>query len=116
MSPHGRSGIGQSAVGEGIRGKQEAEIIGDKRQRNGAQGEEGKTQEKRSQANGRDHQALSPRQSRKWALDARKPGGAKPGHDKCHCGQDRSKAAFDQPQRSSIVLSSRQEHIGLIMT
>ena len=37
MDPHGRGGIGEAAVEEGVGGEKEAEVVWDKRQGNGAE-------------------------------------------------------------------------------
>ncbi len=82
---------------------------------NGEQGKNGKAQEERGEANGRDRQSLSPRKPPEDPLDARKPGGAEPGPGKCHRDGNRSKASFYHQQRRAASRSSGQEHIGSIL-
>jgi len=61
---------------EGVRRKQEAEIIRTEWMGNGKKGKNGKAQEERKEANESDRQSLSPRQPSESQFDAGKPGGA----------------------------------------
>jgi len=62
MGPHGRGGIGKAAVGEGIGGKQVAEIVWRKRQRNREQRKNGEAEQNGGHPNGSYGQTLSLRQ------------------------------------------------------
>ena len=110
MSPHRRGGVGQSAQGEGVCREQEAEIVGDKWQRNGADGENGETQQERGHANGYDHQAALSSKPNEGVLDARKPGRAKPRECKCRGDRNQSQGEFDERERSGIFRSGRHDH------
>jgi hypothetical protein len=56
---------------KGVGRQQKAEIIRDEWTGYGAQGKQGNAQEKGCEADDGDRQALPPRQTRQWALNAR---------------------------------------------
>ena len=102
MGPHGGGGVGEAALGKGVGCEQEAEVVGDERERDGAEGKNGKAQQEGCEAYGGNGQALTAGQSCEGAFDARIQAGGEVWEGEWDGECDYREAGFDQHQRHVI--------------
>jgi hypothetical protein len=98
------------AVGEGVRGKEKAEVIWDEWERNGKDGKDGEAKQKRGNANCGDGKDAVLRQAREGALDAREPFIADRGRCESHENGKDSQGELDSQGGNGMIRARSYGH------